>query len=68
MQWWHRLTPRGRIVVLAGTLVAAFGAAFALRDIFWLGAFAIAVVLGAASGIGLLVAFYRPPAPTGTDA
>ena len=47
MQWWHRLTPRGRIVVLAGTLVAAFGAAFALRDIFWLGAFAIAVVLGA---------------------
>ncbi|MCU1372092.1 MAG: DoxX family protein [Ilumatobacteraceae bacterium] len=31
-------------------------------------AFAVAVVLGAASGIGLLVAFYRPPAPAGTDA
>lgn len=47
MHWWHRLTPRGRIVTLAGVLVAGFSAAWALRDVFWLGAFAIMVVLGA---------------------
>lgn len=31
-------------------------------------AFAIAVILGVASGVGLLVACYRPPAPTSSDA
>ncbi|WP_426571854.1 DoxX family protein [Aquihabitans sp. McL0605] len=31
-------------------------------------AFAIAVVLGVASGVGLLVAFYRPDAPAASDA
>lgn len=43
----------------------ALGLDFAFEP---LTAFAIAVVLGAISGIGLLVACYRPPAPSGTDA
>ena len=43
----------------------ALGLDFAFKP---LPAFAIAVVLGAVSGIGLLAAFYRPPAPSGTDA
>ncbi|MGB3955370.1 MAG: DUF58 domain-containing protein [Brooklawnia sp.] len=47
MHPWHRLTPRGRIVVLTGALLAVFGAFLAQRDLFWLGAFAVCVVLGA---------------------
>lgn len=47
MQLWRRLTRRGRIVVLIGLLVAAAGVVFGQRDLFWLGAFGVLVVLGA---------------------
>ena len=47
MQLWRRLTPRGRIVVLAGLLLATAGALLSQRDLFWLGAFACLIVLGA---------------------
>lgn len=47
MQPWRRLTSRGRIVVAIGALIAIAGIVLAERDLFWLGAFAFFVVLGA---------------------
>lgn len=47
MRWWARLTARGRIVVLVGLALAGAGAVLAQRDLFWLGAFAFLVTLGA---------------------
>lgn len=47
MRPWYRLTPRGRIVTLTGLLLATVGVFLAQRDLFWLGAFAVCVALGA---------------------
>ena len=47
MQAWRRLTPRGRIVGVFGLLAGLAGVVFTQRDLFWLGAFAFAVVIGA---------------------
>lgn len=52
MQWWRRLTPRGRIVIVVGLVLAVAGAFFAYRDLFWLGAFACLVTLGALTLVG----------------
>ena len=45
MRWWSRLTVRGRITGLIGMLVAAVSWWFGELDLFWLGAFAVAVVV-----------------------
>jgi len=45
VRWWSRLTVRGRITGLIGMLVAAVSWWFGELDLFWLGAFAVAVVV-----------------------
>lgn len=47
MTWWRRLTTRGRVVGVTGLAVAVAGVLLAQRDLFWIGAFALLVTLGA---------------------
>lgn len=47
MRWWARLTNRGRITLLIGSLGALVSWWFGELDLFWLGAVAIVLVLGA---------------------
>lgn len=47
MQFWRRLTTRGRIVIGLGALVALAGVLLADRDLFWLGTFGFLVSFGA---------------------
>lgn len=47
MQVWRRLTGRGRTVLLLGLLIAVAAAVLGRRDLFWLGAFAVFLTLGA---------------------
>lgn len=47
MPGWRRLTHRGRIVIALGALIALAGVILAQRDLFWLGAFALFIVVGA---------------------
>ena len=47
MRWWARLTNRGRITLLISALVALVSWSFGELDLFWLGAVAVTLVLGA---------------------
>lgn len=47
MRLWRRLTPAGRIVVLVGLTLAVAGLFLSDRDLFWLGAVACLLCLGA---------------------
>lgn len=47
MQLWRRLTFNGRIVVAVGLLFGLAGIFLGQRDLFWLGAFGVILVVGA---------------------